>query len=116
MIGFGRLVTDHVTFGYLTDVYVLSAHQGRGLARWMMGCVGEMLDGWPELRRCLLLTRDAAAVRLYRDTIGARDVRETSTSKLFICERPGTTVKVLVGEEGINGTGKGEAGGEGTNA
>src|SRR6202035_3071635 len=31
-----RLITDFTTFAYLTDVYVEQAHQGRGLAAWMV--------------------------------------------------------------------------------
>ena len=30
-VGFARVVTDGLAFAYLTDVYVLSEHQGRGL-------------------------------------------------------------------------------------
>ncbi|KAK4134796.1 hypothetical protein BT67DRAFT_379033 [Trichocladium antarcticum] len=109
MVGFGRLVTDYATFGYLTDVYVLPAHQGRGLARWMMGCLDEVLASWPYLRRCLLLTATAGAARLYRETIGAVEVSETSTGKLFVMERPGRTVtRSGVGEvQGQCGAGQG---------
>ncbi|RMD39316.1 hypothetical protein DV735_g5810, partial [Chaetothyriales sp. CBS 134920] len=50
LIGFARLVTDHVTLSYLTDVYVLPAWQGRGLGRWLVACVQEVtgLVGWYE--------------------------------------------------------------------
>ncbi|KAK4042349.1 N-acetyltransferase [Parachaetomium inaequale] len=90
MVGFARLVTDHTTFAYLTDVYVLPPHQGRGLGRWMMGCLDETLEKWQDLRRCLLLTRDAAAVRMYGATIGAREMRQASSSGgLFVLERVG---------------------------
>jgi GNAT superfamily N-acetyltransferase len=97
MIGFARLVTDYVTFGYLTDVYVLTAHQGKGLARWMMECLDEVLAAWPHLRRCVLFTGTKGAARLYRETIGALDLSETSTGKLIVMERPGRTVTVLDG-------------------
>ena len=30
-VGFARMVTDHVSFGYLADVFVLEAHRGKGL-------------------------------------------------------------------------------------
>jgi len=62
-VGFGRVITDFATFAYLSDIFVLEAHRGKGLARWM---VGLMLDH-PQLqglRRWLLGTRDAQA--LYR--------------------------------------------------
>jgi GNAT superfamily N-acetyltransferase len=62
-VGFGRVITDGATFAYVADVFVLEAHRGRGLARWMM----EFILAIPELqglRRWLLVTRDAHA--LYR--------------------------------------------------
>ncbi|KAK3945509.1 GNAT family N-acetyltransferase [Diplogelasinospora grovesii] len=91
MIGFARVITDYVTFGYLTDVYVLPDYQGKGLGRWMMACLNEYLDsGWPELRRFMLLTSsDPAAVRIYNSTLGARDIRETDTRKLVVMEKLG---------------------------
>jgi len=60
-IGFARLVTDHATFGYLADVYVLEEHRGQGIASRM---VSELLD-LPEVRkfrRILLATKDAHRV------------------------------------------------------
>lgn len=57
-VGFARVVTDYATFAYVGDVYVLEAHRGRGLSRWMM----ETMVACPELqgfRRWSLLTRDA---------------------------------------------------------
>ncbi|RYP17713.1 hypothetical protein DL767_009955 [Monosporascus sp. MG133] len=101
MIGLARLVTDYVTFGYLTDVYVLPEHQGKGLGRWMMECLGEVLDSWPDLRRCVLFTRGAGAVKLYRETIGAKDLSETPSASLIIMERPRATVKVEGKEEEV---------------
>jgi GNAT superfamily N-acetyltransferase len=74
MIGFARVITDYVTFAYLTDVYVLKGFQGKGLGRWMMRCVDETLMGWPELRRCVLFTKGASNVRLYEEVMGMADV------------------------------------------
>jgi GNAT superfamily N-acetyltransferase len=57
-VGFGRVVTDAATFGYLADVYVLEAHRGRGLSKWLVECV----LSHPRLqhfRRWMLATRDA---------------------------------------------------------
>jgi GNAT superfamily N-acetyltransferase len=61
-VGLVRVITDRATFAYLCDVYVLPAHQGRGLGRWLMECVlgSRQLQG---LRRWMLVTRDAH--RLY---------------------------------------------------
>lgn len=33
LVGFARLVTDHATFAYLCDVFVLSEHRGKGYGR-----------------------------------------------------------------------------------
>src|SRR6185369_7312131 len=36
-VGLTRVVTDHATFAYLCDVYVLEEHRGLGLGKFMMG-------------------------------------------------------------------------------
>jgi N-acetylglutamate synthase-like GNAT family acetyltransferase len=62
-VGFARVVTDKSTFALLADVFILEAHRGKGLSKWLMRCVvgHEDLQG---LRRLLLLTSDAHG--LYR--------------------------------------------------
>ena len=58
LVGFARVITDYATFGYLGDVFVLPAHRGRGLSKWL---VSEVL-AHPALkgfRRWMLATRDA---------------------------------------------------------
>ncbi|MGI8910160.1 MAG: GNAT family N-acetyltransferase [Rubrobacteraceae bacterium] len=62
--GFARVVTDHATFAYLADVFILEPHRGLGLGKWLM----EVILSHPELqgmRRWMLATRDAHA--LYRE-------------------------------------------------
>jgi GNAT superfamily N-acetyltransferase len=57
-VGFARVITDKATFAYLADVFVLSEHQGQGLAQRLL----EEVLRHPELqglRRMLLFTRDA---------------------------------------------------------
>jgi GNAT superfamily N-acetyltransferase len=57
-VGLARVVTDHATFAYLCDVYVLEEHRGRGLAKFLMRTV----MAHPSLagaRRAMLGTRDA---------------------------------------------------------
>lgn len=64
-VGFTRVVTDHATFAYLCDVYVLEEHRGRGLSKWMM----REAMAHPALsnaRRVMLATRDAHG--LYRQS------------------------------------------------
>jgi GNAT superfamily N-acetyltransferase len=62
-VGFARVVTDYVTFAWLCDVFVIQAHQGLGLGKWLIECV----VSYPELnfaKNILLATRDAH--ELYR--------------------------------------------------
>ncbi|MFM2483513.1 GNAT family N-acetyltransferase [Celerinatantimonas yamalensis] len=57
-VGFARLVTDRATFAYLADVFVIEAHRGQGLSKWLV----EKIVAHPELqglRRMVLATRDA---------------------------------------------------------
>jgi GNAT superfamily N-acetyltransferase len=57
-VGLARVVTDHATFAYLCDVYVLEEHRGRGLGKFMM----QTVMAHPALtgaRRAMLGTRDA---------------------------------------------------------
>jgi GNAT superfamily N-acetyltransferase len=63
LIGFARVITDKATFAYLSDVYVLESHRGKGLGKWLMSVIvaHEDLQG---LRRFSLATRDAQG--LYR--------------------------------------------------
>ena len=57
-VGFARVITDHATYAYIADVFVLEEHRGRKLAVWLMECVAAhpRLQG---LRRWSLGTADA---------------------------------------------------------
>jgi len=62
-VGFARVVTDHATFAYLADVFVVAGERRQGLGQWLL----ETILGHPELqglRRWLLGTRYAQ--NLYR--------------------------------------------------
>jgi GNAT superfamily N-acetyltransferase len=62
-VGFARVLTDYVVLAFLADVFVVEAHRGKGLGRWLV----EVITNLPELaavRRWLLGTRDAH--ELYR--------------------------------------------------
>ncbi|MEH6575820.1 MAG: GNAT family N-acetyltransferase [Amphritea sp.] len=57
-VGFARMVTDSAAFAYLADFFVLEAHQGKGLSKWLM----QSILGHPKLqglRRMALATNDA---------------------------------------------------------
>jgi len=64
-VGFARVVTDHATFAYLCDVYVLESHRGHGLGKRLMreAMAHPALTG---ARRIMLATRDAHG--LYRQS------------------------------------------------
>ncbi len=57
-MGFARVITDQATFAYLADVYVLEAHRGKGLSKWLMDVITAH-DELQGLRRFCLATRDA---------------------------------------------------------
>ena len=70
-VGFARVVTDHATFAYVCDVFVLESHQRRGVGKRLMAAI----VAHPELqglRRWTLFTRDAHG--LYRQ-YGFREPR-----------------------------------------
>lgn len=58
LAGFARVVTDKATFAWLCDVFVLPAHRGQGLSKWLMAVVWAHPD-LRGLRRQLLATLDA---------------------------------------------------------
>jgi GNAT superfamily N-acetyltransferase len=81
-VGFTRVVTDHATFAYLCDVYVLEEHQGHGLGKAMVraALAHPALSG---ARRVMLATRDAHG--LYRQN---GFVETTGNTNLMEIVRP----------------------------
>lgn len=57
-VGFARVITDRATYAYLADVYVLEAHRGHELGKWLIATVLAHPD-LQGLRRFGLVTRDA---------------------------------------------------------
>ncbi len=57
-IGCARVVTDTRTFGWLADVFVDPQYRGKGVGKFMIGCVAEHPD-CARLRLFFLGTRDA---------------------------------------------------------
>jgi GNAT superfamily N-acetyltransferase len=57
-VAMARIISDTATFAYLTDVYVLDAHRGKGLSKAMLS----HLQAHPKLKdvlRWALFTKDA---------------------------------------------------------
>src|SRR5882757_9870958 len=62
-IGFGRVITDYYTFGWLADFYVLPEHRGKGVSKKMLSFIID--QPWSKrLRRKMLNTSDGHG--LYR--------------------------------------------------
>lgn len=62
-VGFARVVTDYTTFAWLCDVFIVRAHRGRSLGKWLV----ETVIDHPDLAgvwRFVLATSDAH--ELYR--------------------------------------------------
>jgi len=81
-VGFARVVSDLTTFAWLADVFVVRAHRGRGVGRWLVETVLEH----PQLRgvsRWLLGTADAH--ELYR----RYGFRETDAGRFMVREHGG---------------------------
>lgn len=77
MIGFARVITDYVTFAYLTDVYVLPEWQGSGLGKWLIECVQGVFEGMPHLRRSMLVTgAGGPGVGFYEKAMRMEGMRE----------------------------------------
>ena len=66
-IGFARLVTDDVSFAYLTDLYVLPDYQGRGLGGWLIDTIDQLLRPLPHLRWTILRTSSPKSKSSYQE-------------------------------------------------
>ncbi|GAL13327.1 histone acetyltransferase HPA2 and related acetyltransferases [Vibrio astriarenae] len=57
-VGFARLISDLATFAYLSDVFILNEHRGKGLSKYLVETILEHPD-LQGLRRIVLATHDA---------------------------------------------------------
>jgi ribosomal protein S18 acetylase RimI-like enzyme len=62
LVGFARAITDQTTFAYLADVFILPAHRGQGLGKWLVEFIVEQSD----LRSLSWLLATADAQSLYQ--------------------------------------------------
>ena len=73
-IGLGRAVTDHSSFVYLTDVYILPSHQSKGLGRWLISCMKEWIHTLSHLRMAMLFTGTETGKRFYSQNLDMKEV------------------------------------------
>lgn len=57
-VGFARVITDHASFGYLADVFILDKYRGKGLSKHLLRFILDY-EPYKELRRFMLATKDA---------------------------------------------------------
>ena len=89
-VGFARAVTDKATFMYLADVFILHAHRGKGLSKWLM----QTIHAHPELqglRRMMLTTKDAHG--LYAQ-FGWQPLNDDLAKRIMLINRPGMYMEV----------------------
>jgi GNAT superfamily N-acetyltransferase len=55
-VGFARVVSDDVSYGWVADVFVLDVHRARGVGVFLMECV---VEAYGHVSRLVLGTRDA---------------------------------------------------------
>ena len=90
-IGFARLVTDEVTFAYLTDVYVLKDYRGKGLGVWIMKCIQEVTEGWHHLRRLTLFTNEPQGQAFYKKLLDLNSYPKGEECHVFMWKKgPGS--------------------------
>ena len=91
-IGLARLITDKVSFAFLTDVYVLKEFQGKGLGTWLIECLDETLNSWPELKRTLLIARSGG--KFYQEKLGVQLYEQGKNGLEILTKRgPGSVLQ-----------------------
>ncbi|KAM0723470.1 hypothetical protein Q7P37_000456 [Cladosporium fusiforme] len=90
LCGFGRWITDHVTVVYVNDIYIMEKHRGKGLAKWMLGCMNEHLKTMPDLRGTIMIVeKDTPTMLLYKRHFAMEDLEAPNI--LLDRKGPGST-------------------------
>lgn len=91
------MITDYTTFAYLTDVYVVPEHQGKGLGKWLVEVAREVLDGMGDLRRAMLIAGEEEGGRAFYERELGFGVLEQGRGGLWMMNRlgPGATERLL---------------------
>ncbi|KAK5110974.1 hypothetical protein LTR85_000684 [Meristemomyces frigidus] len=86
-IGLARLITDHVTTAFLTDVYVLPTYRKYGLGKWLIACCQDVLQKLPAVRRVLLVATPVVGKAFYARELGMWDFHEEHESKIVMTRK-----------------------------
>ncbi|MCJ1229519.1 hypothetical protein MMC12_006186 [Toensbergia leucococca] len=83
-IGLARIITDYTTFAYLTDVYVVPEEQGKGLGKWLIACVDEVLKAMGDLRGAHLFTGEGKKEEFYEREMGMKRLEQGERGLVFM--------------------------------
>ncbi|KAK4547837.1 hypothetical protein LTR36_010556 [Oleoguttula mirabilis] len=86
-IGLARLITDHVTTAYLTDVYIMPEYRRYGLGKWLIACCKGVLQKLPAMRRALLVTTPVVGKAFYERELGMWEFDEELGSKIVMTRK-----------------------------
>ena len=84
-IGLARFATDHVSFAFLTDVFINPDHRASGLGSWLIECCNEWMDGLPFLRRAMLMASDDVGKAYYAKAFGMEDIAGDGAKHGLVC-------------------------------
>lgn len=80
-VGFCRVISDLTVFAYLSDVFVLKDHRGKGLGKWLIHTICEHPD-LRDLKNVCLITRTPQFYEpLSFDALPPTDVRKFMMQK-----------------------------------
>ena len=86
-IGLARVITDHTTMAYLTDVYVIEEEQGQGLGKWLIECVNAWANEMPHLRRLFLIGREGVGEEFYGEMLGTERFEQGLNGSMMLAKR-----------------------------
>ena len=84
-IGMARLITDRITWAYLTDVYVVQQEQGKGLGSWLIDCVDEWMGNMDHLRKALLVAGVGAGEEFYSKKLSMERLVQEKNGTVTMC-------------------------------
>ena len=68
---------------------MLPEEQGKGLGKWLIKCVGEVVEGMSNLRKCLLICMEGATEKFYEKELGMKRWGSSAEGGMVIMQRMG---------------------------